>query len=396
MKKKILFMIINMNIGGTEKALLNMLSEIDKEKYEITVLMLEEYGGFLKDIPMWVNVRYLEGYGEIKEILNLPPQMIVKKLIKQGKFIKGLHIAILHLLYKIKKERTDFFKYVLKNNKVIEEEFDLAVAYAGPMDFISYFVVNKIKAEKKIQWIHFDVTKIVFNEVFANKIYSKFDKIFVVSNEAKSKLENVIPNLKDKIEVFLNIIPTSSIEKMANEGSGFKDDFNGIRILTVGRLAKEKGQDLTIPVLARLKEEGYNVKWYCIGEGNLRGEYEELINKYNIEDNYILLGANSNPYPFMKECDIYVQSSRHEGYCITLGEAKCFESPIVSTNFTGVSEHIKDGETGIIVDVDEDKIYKSIKRLLDDDILRNNIKYNIKQNRSNNTNSIKKLYNFDS
>ena len=94
----------------------------------------------------------------------------------------------------------------MRNVDILNEEYDIAIAYAGPMDFISYFVINKIKSKKRVQWIHFDITKIGFNVNFAKKIYDKFDKVFVVSNEGKDKLINFLPALKDKAEAFFNII----------------------------------------------------------------------------------------------------------------------------------------------------------------------------------------------
>ena len=260
------------------------------------------------------------------------------------------------------------------------------------MDFISFFVVNKIKAKKKIQWIHFDITKIGFNQSFASKVYSKFDKIFVVSKEGREKVIGILPHLKDKTDKFFNIVSPELVMEMADKGSGFEDDFSGVRILTVGRLSKEKGQDLTIPVLARLKEAGYNVRWYCIGDGSARGEYEKLIKEYNVENDYILLGTTPNPYPFMKQCDIYVQSSRHEGYCITLAEARCFDNPIVSTNFTGASEQIAHDQTGLIVNFDEQQMYNAIRQLLDDKNLENKFRKNLKSEIVDTTNEMEKLY----
>ncbi|WP_318505192.1 glycosyltransferase [Bacillus sp. T3] len=322
-----------MNVGGTEKALLNMISVMSKVKYDIEILMLEKYGGFLNTIPKSVSVRYLDEYKEIKSIINEPPINVVLRYVKQGKLLNAFVLFILFLISMINKERTLLFKYVLRKFPV-NGDYDLAVAYAGPMDFISYFVANKINSKKKIQWIHFDVTKIGFNKYFASKIYKMFDRIYVVSKEGKNKLDRLLPTLKDKTEVFLNIIVQENIKKLADEGLGFQDNFDGIRILTVGRLSKEKGQDLTIPVLAKLKQEGLNIRWYCIGEGNERVEYEKAIKKYEVKEDFILLGSNPNPYPFMKQCDIYIQPSRHEGYCITLAEAKCFCNPIISTNFT--------------------------------------------------------------
>jgi len=389
--KKILFMCINMNIGGTEKALLTMLNEIDSSKYDVTLLMLEEYGGFLNEIPKFVKIKYVNEYNEIKKFIKEPPQILAKKLIRDRKYIKAFNTLINYSLSKVTNDISYYYKYLLKNINCIEEEYDLAVAYAGPMDFITYFVLNKIKANKKVQWIHFDITKIGFNKKFAEKNYNKFDKIFVVSEEGKEKLINLIPDLNNNVEVFFNIISCELIEEMSKSERGFDDTFNGVRILTVGRLSKEKGQDLVINALARLKNDGYKVKWYCIGDGPEKENYRQKIRTLNIENDYILLGSKLNPYPFMKDCDIYVQPSRHEGYCITLGEARCFDNPIVTTNFTGANEQIENEVTGLICDISEEGIYESVKRLLDDKNLYNNIKINLSKEIVDSANEIIKL-----
>lgn len=389
--KKILFMCINMNIGGTEKALLTMLNEIDSSRYDITLLMLEEYGGFLNEIPSFVKVKYVNEYKAIKPFINEPPMLLAKKLIKDKKYLTGVMTSLSYIISKISNNMSYYYRYILRNIKSLEENYDLAVAYAGPMDFITYFVLNKIKAKKKVQWIHFDITKIGFNKKFAEKNYKKFNKIFIVSEEGKEKLINLIPALNNKVEAFFNIISCELIENMSKNEKGFDDLFNGIKILTVGRLSKEKGQDLTINTLARLKKDGYNVKWYCIGDGPEKYNYKQRIRNLNLENDYILLGGKLNPYPFMKECHVYVQPSRHEGYCITLGEARCFDNPIVTTNFTGANEQIKDKVTGLICDISEDEIYKSVKRLLDDKDLYNNIKINLSKEIVDSTNEINKL-----
>ena len=391
--KKILFMIINMNIGGTEKALLNMIAEMPRDRFDISILMLEEYGGFLEYIPKDINIKYLDYYKDIECILNNPPQQVCKYLIKKGRVIKGINILLIHIISKIKGERSNFFKYVLKSYPDILEEYDIAVAYAGPMDFISYFVANKVKAKKKLQWVHFDVSKIGLNRKFAEKIYSKFDKIFVVSNEGKKKLVDLIPKLSEKVDTFFNIISSNLILKQADEYIGFNDNYNGIRILTVGRLTHEKGQDLCIKALKKLKDDGYNVKWYCVGDGAYKKNYEDLVKENKLEENFIFLGSKVNPYIYMKECDIYVQPSRHEGYCITLGEARCFGNPIVTTSFTGANEQIENETTGLVCDISEEGIYKAIKRLLDDDNLREDIRRNLKDENVNTTKEIKKLIN---
>ncbi|CUN71534.1 glycosyltransferase [Clostridium disporicum] len=390
--KKLLFMCINMNIGGTEKALLTMLNEIDDSKYDITLLMLEEYGGFLNEIPSFVKVKYVDEYKSIKPFVNEPPKILIKRLIKNKAYLTGLSTLLNYSISKITKNISYYYRYILKNVKKIDEEYDLAVAYAGPMDFITYFVLNKIKAKKKIQWIHFDITKIGFNRKFAERNYKKFDKIFVVSEEGKEKLIDLIPALNNKVEAFFNIISCNLIENMSKNEKSFDDLFDGVRILTVGRLSKEKGQELTINVLARLKNEGYKVRWYCIGDGPEKYNYRNRIKRLDIENDYILLGSKLNPYPFMKDCDIYVQPSKHEGYCITLGEARCFDNPIVTTNFTGANEQIKNEVTGLVCDISEEGVYKSVKRLLDDKKLYGEIMRNLKSDIVDSTSEVAKLY----
>ncbi|PEI73725.1 glycosyl transferase [Bacillus wiedmannii] len=392
MKKRMLFMIINMNIGGTEKALLNMVAEIPKEKYEVTILMLEKKGDFLNFIPKGVRIEYVKGYEEMQYILNKPTRVVIADFIKQRKIVKALQLAVLYVISKIMKERSVIFKYCLQNYEDAYKNYDIAIAYAGPMDFISYFVANKVEARRKIQWIHFDIEKIFFNKHFVNKVYKKFQHVFVVSDVGKMKLTQTVPELINKAETFLNIISPEMICKMANEGIGFADDFEGVRILTVGRLSIEKGQDLTISVLARLKEAGFNVRWYCIGDGKERGMYEKLVKNYDVQGDYIFLGAVSNPYPFMKQCDLYVQPSRHEGYCITLAEARCFNNPIISTNFTGASEQIIHNHNGLIVQFDEQQMYDSIVQILSDTLLDGRLRENIEKEVVDTREELKKLY----
>ncbi|WP_062109541.1 glycosyltransferase [Bacillus niameyensis] len=368
-KEKVLFMLINMNIGGTEKALLNMIAEMPREKFEITILLLEKYGGFLNSIPSDVNVQYFRGYDKIKKHLNSPLHLTAVEFLKKGRLIKTFIFALFYIISKLKKEKSIFFNYMLKDYPIEKDEYDTAIAYAGPMDFISYFIVHKTIAKRKIQWIHFDVTKIQFNKYFATRVYKHFSDIFIVSRTGKEKLAHILPSLSGKMSVYPNKISTKLVQSMAEAGIGFEDGFTGIRILTVGRLSEEKGQDLAIRVMEKLRSKEWNVRWYCIGDGSARKEYEHLINSLHLEKDFILLGAHINPYPFMKECDIYVQPSRHEGYCITLAEARCFHHPIISTDFTGASEQLKNAETSYIVDFNEKQMFDAVCRVINNNFI---------------------------
>jgi glycosyltransferase involved in cell wall biosynthesis len=379
MKKKILFMVINMNVGGTEKALLNMIDAMPEDMYDITILMLEEYGGFLEFIPKRVKVIHLSGYESIKSLINNPPRQILIRTLNNIRIAKFFYLSWYYFISTIKKDRSPLFEYLMKSISFHSDDYDVAIAYAGPMDFISYFILRKVKAKRKIQWIHFDITKIGFNKKFASKNYSEFDEIYSVSLEAKSKLVSTLPDFSSKVKVFHNLVSPKKVQDEAKIGEGFTDEFTGIRILSVGRLSPEKGQDLAIKVTSKLISEGYNVRWYCIGDGNSKNELNKLIDKLNVRPHFKLLGSCSNPYTYMSQCDIYVQPSRYEGYCLTVLEAKSLYKPIVTTNVNGVNEQIENRESGIIVDINEESLFHAIKNVIDDPTLRNTLVHNLER-----------------
>lgn len=376
-------MVINMNIGGTEKALLNMISEMSLKKYEITILMLESCGGFLQAIPDGINVEIVKGYHKFKEILHKPPKLMVINLIKEMKLFRAIYLSFIYFVVKLTKNRAFLFKYILKNVPVNNTKYDIAVAYAGPMDLISYFIVEKVKAKKRFQWIHFDVEKIGFDKNFVKNYYSFYNKLYIVSEEAKNKFIDQFPSFINKTHVFNNLISLNEIYNQSTKGKGFSDDFDGIRILTVGRLALEKGQDIAIEAFVKLIKKGHNIRWYCIGDGYARQTYESLIRKYELKDSFILLGANSNPYPYIKNCDLYVQPSRYEGFCLTLMEAKSLLKPIISTDVNGVRELIIDGKTGLIVDIDKNNLFKAIDNLISDKSLQQKFVNNLSKQQKN-------------
>lgn len=366
MKKKLAFMLINMNIGGTEKAFLNLIEEIDEEEYEVDLFLLENKGGFLREIPKWIKVIIIDDYEKVKEEINLSPKENIKRCIKEKRIIKGVKLTLIYMVCKIKKERNILYSSLFKNMN-INEKYDIAIAYAGPMEIISYIISEKINAKKKYQWIHFDISKIGINKKFYEKHAKIFEKFIIVSEEGKEKILNVIPSLKEKIVVKRNTIPINQIRVMAKEGEGFKDAFTGIRILTVGRISEEKGYDLAIKICEKLLKNNFNVRWYAIGEGNLKEEYiKECINR-GIENSFIFLGGKINPYRYMEECDIYIQASKYEGFCITIGEVKIFKKPIITTDFTGAKEQLLEYKKGKIIGSEEEfyeAIVQEIKMIL--------------------------------
>ena len=394
MKKKILFMVSSMNIGGVEKSLLSLLAVIPKEKYEITILTLDKKGGFLEYIPNNVRLIEAEWFKYIKPIIMDSPQNIIKRYIKNYEFLKILSFIYSYFKTKKTNDRYIYYKHVLKSIPECKEKYDVAIAYAGPTEIIDAYISHKVKAEKKIAWVHFDISKHKINKKLYNNLYERFNKIFAVSNECKKKLDEIIPAVRNKSEVLFNIVSEDLINEMSESYVDFDDNYKGIKIITVGRLSKEKGQDLAIKALSKLKKDRYDVKWYCIGDGNSRREFERLIKEYNLEGDFLLLGATSNPYPYIKSADIYVQTSRHEGYCLTLAEAKALNKPIITTNFIGAYEQIKDNENGIIVDCNENDLADAIKKLIGKKEICSRFSNKLREEKIDTTNEINKLLDY--
>lgn len=394
MKKKILFMVSSMNIGGVEKSLISLISVIPKDKYDITILTLEKKGGFLEYIPKHVKLKEAEWFKDIRPIIMESPQNTIKRYLRARKIFKIP--SFIYSYYKSKNtgDRYIYYKNILKSIPNNNEYYDAAIAYAGPTEIIDAYVTHKVNANKKIGWVHFDISQHNINKKLYEKLYQKIDKIFAVSNEANKKLNEIIPNTISKSEVLLNIISKDLINEMAEENVEFDNEFDGIKIVTVGRLSKEKGQDLAIKALSKLKEDNYKVRWYCVGEGNSRSEYEELIRKNKLEKDFILLGATPNPYPYIKNSDIYVQTSRHEGYCLTLAEAKALRKPIISTNFIGAYEQLQDKVNGLIVKGDENEIYKGIKKLISNEKLISELTNNLKEIDVSTVDNVNKLIDY--
>jgi glycosyltransferase involved in cell wall biosynthesis len=375
--KKILFMLSSMNIGGVEKSLLSLLSEMQKNEYDITVLLLEKKGEFLEYIPEGVLVEETTWFRDVKPIIMQPPKLTIKNYLNSKQYLKIPAFICSYFISKYFNNRHHYYKNVFKNIPFNNNSYDVAISYQGPTDIIDYYIANKVKAPNKISWVHFDISKHMVNKRLYEKLYKKFNKIFVVSKEAKLRLVEQIPTVQNKAEVFKNIVPTNLIKEMSKEKVNFDETYKGIKVVTVGRLSLEKGQDLAIKVLSRLRKNGYDVRWYCIGEGNNRNEYEMLIDEYDLKNDFLLLGSTPNPYPYIENAAIYVQTSRHEGYCLTLAEAKCLNKPIITTNFTGAYEQLIDGYNGLIVEFSEEDLYQKLKYLIEHPLERNKLSQNL-------------------
>ena len=284
-----------MNIGGTEKSLLSLINTLNKDQFDVTIICFRKFGGLLHQIPEWVKIKFLQEEVDIMTFIKFPLFHIINYSFKNFKFLKSLQLIYLYTKIKICQDWSFLYEYALRKYQN-SNKYDIAIAYMGPHDFVSYLVLNKLNSEKKYQWIHFDVSKVIENKNFGNHYYSQFDKIFCVSENAKKIFDQYFPQLSEKNSIFKNIVSKSELLKKSEQGVTFLDDYRGIRILTLGRLSEEKGQQMIPKVVSRLKNEGFVFRWYLIGDGNLRKDIEEQIHKLQIQDYLVALGSQLNPY----------------------------------------------------------------------------------------------------
>ena len=390
MKKRILFVIDSLNSGGAEKSLVSLLSLFDYENYEIDLLTFKEGGLYVPLLSE--NVRLIDP-PDIFSKMKLSILDLIK--IKDFKFALWRVNTSITLRYKAKVTKIKHgaqLMWTRLNNVIpkLEKEYDIAIAYSQGTP--TYYVVEKVVAKKKICWVNIDYKFAGYNREFDFNYYEKFNNIVSVSMVCTEVLKGVFPEFKNKIITIYDIISESLINNMANEGKGFVDNYKGIRILTIGRLVYQKGYEYAIEAAKYLKDKNIDFIWYVIGEGNLRSELEKMVTEYNLHDNFKFLGTFTNPYPFIKECDIYCQPSRFEGFGLAIAEARILNKPIVATNFDIVYAQIRDGENGLISEMNGKDLAEKLKLIINDKKLVKVICNNLKYEKVGTEKEIKKVY----
>lgn len=384
MKKRILFVIPSLRSGGAEKSLVVLLSLMDYEKYDVDLLCFRRDGLFYDKIPPQVNViKETERY----EMFDGDAKSAIMYFIKKG----NIFSAIDRLKY-ARKSLTEEERWTLLQKQLpeIKKEYDCAVGYLEGN--ASYFVADNVKAKRKICYVHNDFKKLGLNEGKNRELFSKCDKVVTVSQLCLESLSDVFPEFNEKFLIIENITSPKIINEYAQEEAPYKKRTGCFILNTVGRLAPQKAIDLAVKACAVLKEKGYLFRWYHIGTGDLKAEIESLIKKLNLEEEFILLGEKSNPYPYVGQCDIYVQPSRYEGKSIAIDEAKCLCRPIVTTDFTTVEDQIADGVNGLICEMTESDLADKIEKLLTDESLRKKLSDNLSKEKKGNEEELEKFY----
>jgi glycosyltransferase involved in cell wall biosynthesis len=391
MKKKLLFVMPGLHAGGGEKSLVNLLGVIDRERYDVDVMLFHKTGIFLKMVPDYVKVMEISGDYRI--------------------FSKGLMSSVVSFLLGFKWQLvTDRIAFAMKNKKisnksaaeqfswknagraipVADKEYDVAVGFLEKSSV--YYVVDKVRAKKKIGWIHTNYSSSGMQSGFDAPYFKQLGHIVTVSDECAAALGQSFPALQQKIAVIHNIVSEKLVRKLADTGDAAGMNFPGTTILSVGRLSTEKGFDLAVDACEILVRNGVEVNWYVIGDGRERNALAQQIEDRGLQGKFHLLGAKENPYPYLKKASVYVQPSRYEGKSIAIDEAKMLHKPIVATRFTTVKDQISDGVNGLVAEMSPEGIANEIRKIVTDKSLAEKLSAALREEHISSESEIEKLY----
>ncbi|MBS7182890.1 MAG: glycosyltransferase [Eubacterium sp.] len=338
-KRKIAVYCDSMNNGGTEKATLDLVNNLPADKYDITVIQLEPGGKYQKQ---------LAGNIKNKEILPFSPQKNFRFYWWSRRLYEKMPLGLVH-------------KFVIGNKYDVE----IGCGYGYPTR-----IIQKSKKAKKISWIHMDVsldknyvpslTKEEGQEYFKN-----IDEFVCVSKDCAQKFNQKF-GFDDKTKVCYNIVPGKDIQNQSLENTEIKLDKDKTNIVSIGRLTNQKGFDILIDAMKPIIEKNKNIKLYIVGEGEGHEDLSKQIERLSLEENIVLLGHVSNPYPVLKQADLYVCSSRHESFSLTVAESLILEVPVVSTRCTGPIELLDNGKYGLLTEHGSEDIQKAIELLIED------------------------------
>jgi glycosyltransferase involved in cell wall biosynthesis len=362
MKRRILFVIDSLGIGGAERSLVSLLSLLDYSEYEVDLQLFRYGGAFERYLPQEVHLLPPFDY---TKYLNRPliAQLFTldwKKLYARVRFSlairkKGLLHSDRALLY---------WKISSRCIPTASAPYEVAIAYAQGVP--TMYVVDKVKADKKFGWVNVNYQQTEANRREQTVFYERLSKIVTVSESVQDFLSQAYPSFAHKMVVVRDLVSPRLIQTMAQEPTAIVLKKESPILMTVSRLnGAQKGLDIAIEAARCLHERKVNFRWYVLGEGTYREVLESNIRKNHLEENFILLGAQPNPYPYMKQATIYVQTSRHEGYGLSIAEARLLNIPVVTTAYEGVYMQMIPSKNGVVVPIDVQAVADAIQQLLE-------------------------------
>ena len=382
-----------MEVGGVERSLAAMLSKFDYQNNDVDLHLHSHTGPFLSLLPQQINL-----------LPELTTCKTFRQSIKQILFSGQIKLALKRLYAKQRaleyaknnqSNNSGYFQFqeiwrlCTNNTQKITKNYDVAISYLWPHHFTAF----NVTAKKKVAWIHTDYSTIDIDIKADLAIWQKFDHIISISDACTEAFLKTHPSLKAKIVLVENITSPDYVRVMADkplEQAFSKDAFN---IVSVGRLCEPKAFDRAVEVLSIIHKKGFtNIKWYIVGDGGDKSKIKTLIERFNLQNSFILLGSTTNPYPYMKAAGLYVQPSRYEGKAVTISEAQILAKPILITNYATSASQVNDGIDGLICEQSTADIADAIINLYKNKALRNSLSDYCSEQDYTNTHELSKLY----
>ena len=397
MKPRIFIAMHYMEIGGAETALVGLLNALDPARVDVDLFLYDHRGEMMQFIPEWVNL-----------LPQIPKYSVLERpiveLVKRGFWgIAAARLWAKWLSQKAYKRSGS----TLENNGGLDKmskcttpllpkinqsvTYDLAISFLTP----HRIVAEKVKAKKKIAWIHTDYTRVWVDAEDELKVWQKYDYVASISGDVTNTFLQVFPSLAPKIVEIENILSPTFVRKRAELQNVDKEirHEGAITLLSVGRFSDAKNYD-NVPDICKhlINETKLNIKWYIIGYGGDEALIRQKIKEAGMEEHVILLGKRSNPYPYIKACDIYVQPSRYEGKSVTVREAQMLCKPVVVTNYPTAPSQIRSGIDGVIVPMDNEGCAHGLAEVICDKPLQERIIAHLKTHDYGNESEVEKIY----
>lgn len=371
--KKILMVAQTLGGGGTEVALVELINHLDTKKYEITLLLMDKDTSFIDRIKRKIKIKYLK-FDDMFWHNLVSMNTMVGKAIKKANINSSLKIYDIAL------------KHIYSS--VFNKKYDLAIDFYGYGSFTTAIVADKVNASKKVTWLHDAKMSWIKN---VEEYFDKYNKIFCVSKSVKVSFDKLYPQIDNKSEVFYNLIDKTNIIRKSTEFVPHNFKKNKFNIVSVGRLTEQKGFDIALESAKILKNRGLNFQWFVVGEGRDRKKLEKKMRKLNLNNFFFFLGQKANPYPYIKNGNVFVLPSRHEGYGLAVLEARVLKKPVIVSNIPVYKEQIINNKNGLISELNAEDLSNKIMKLYYDSDLRDRIDLYLSKENINFDSEIKKI-----
>jgi glycosyltransferase involved in cell wall biosynthesis len=361
-KKKIAFILGGMSSGGPSRSFLNVSSLIDYNKYDVNLILFSNGGVLIDEVPSEITIELVKPRGLFCSFSENKVQFILWFPIRLLLFV--LRKYFLWLFKGDKARLWGVKKIFIHKDKCF---YDLAISYVEGAP--AYYLSESIKAKVKIARVPVDYNSIKSRATYDIRYFKKMNYLFTITEGTADILKDNFPSLKNRIKTFELITPRKLINNLAANGDGFRDDFNGIRILTLANAHVNKGVILALKACKILVNLNVPVIWYWMG-GRDKTNFIEHLEKMDLLNYFFFMSPQVNPFPFLKQADIFVLPSYYEGKSNAINEAKAICKPIVITKFPTSYEIIEHNTNGLISDLNPESLASSIKLLVENQKLR--------------------------